>query len=243
MIRTEKEQNPKYPRSPRGRRRKSQVFIIGAIIATIYVITIAMTLHQFQTYPRVDTQREELWTLSHVYVNIKHEIRVVMTVLLASYTQDGVESWKLEQVLDHIEHYCKEQGISAQIQLIHPLIIKNGTSRTNGLLRAYANISTTIHMILRTEHVLLEDKRFLKLSYTAIIHSAPPNFNAELWTITEQNIKTPVERATIHLIDTASLDRISVDTYHNGTYYSYTASEADKAEICFESGVLFKIFL
>lgn len=242
MTRKEKEQDSKNPRYPRGRRRKSQVFIIGAIIATIYVITIAMTLHQLQTYPDDDT-REELWTLSHVYVNIKHEIRVAMTVFLAAYTQNGMGNGQSGQILDLIEEYCKEQGISAQIQLIHPLTIKNGTSRTNGLLRAYANISTTIHMILRTEHIRFEDKRFLMISYTAIIRSTPPKFHAELWTITEQNIKIPVDQATIHLIDRASLERISVNTFHNGTYYSYTDSRAYKAEIWFESGVLFRILL
>ncbi len=242
MTQKEKKHVSKNPRGSRGRRRKSQVFIIGAIIATIYVITIAMTLHQLQTYPEDDT-REELWTLSHVYANIKHEVRVAMTVFLAAYTQNGMENRQSGQILEHIEEYCKEQRISAKIQLINPLTIKNGTNRTNGLLRAYANISTTIHMILQTEHIRLEDKRFLMISYTANIRRTPPKFHAELWTITEQNIKIPVDQATIYLIDRESLERISVNTFHNGTYYSYTDKGAYKAEIWFDSGVLFKIFL
>ncbi|MFQ6123657.1 MAG: hypothetical protein ACE5R6_03500 [Candidatus Heimdallarchaeota archaeon] len=242
MIRKEKEQNTKKPRRSRRRRRKSQIFIIGAIIATIYVITIAMTLQQLQTCPRNDT-REELWTLSHVYVNIKHEIRVAMTVFLAAYTQNGLESRQSEQILEHIKQYCKEQGISAQIQLIYPLTIKNGTSRTNGLLRTYANISTTIHLILRTEQIRIEDERFLQIAYMVIIRSAPPKFRAELWMITEQNIKIPVEQATVNLIDKESLERIPVETFHNGTYYSHTDTRSYEAEIWFDTGVLFKIFL
>jgi len=230
----------------RRRKRKSQVFLIGAIIATIYVITIAMTLHQLQTQP-VDDTHEELWTLSHVYVNIKHELRTAMTMFLAAYTKNGADKGQLGQIfeqiaLPQIERYCEQQGISAQLQPIQPLTIQNGTSRTNGLLKAYANVSTTIHMTLRTEHTRLEDERFLKIAYILVIRNAPPRFRAELWTITEQNVKNPFERATVQLINMESQERTTADTFHNGTYYAHTASRVDKIEVLFDTDVFFVIF-
>ena len=242
MTRMKKPRKNRNSRRNDGRRRKAQVFLIGAIIATVYVITIAITLHQLQTYPE-DSPREEFWTLSHVYVNIRQEIRVAMTKLLATYTQTGASpNDQLGQLFELLELYCEQQGISTQIRLIHPITVQNGTIWTNGLLRAYANISATIRMTFRTDYTRLEDERLLKIAYMAIIRSAPPRFRVELWVTIEQNVQIPVERATVHLIDMKSQERIPVNTFHNGTYYSYTDSRPNKAEILFETGILFVIF-
>jgi len=229
------------------KRRTSQVFLIGAIIATIYVILIATTLNQLQVHP-VDDAQEEVWTLSHVYINIKQELRTVMTILLVNYSTNGVEISQLEQIFEQytlstIERYCEQHGISAQLRLIQPLTIQNDTYINNGNLKAYANVSTTIHITLQTEHAKIEDERVLKISYMADIRNIEPMIWVDLSSIMEQNVKTPIDTAIVHLINLESQEQIIANTFHNGTYYANPSITIDKIEIQFETGILLVIFI
>ena len=235
-----------YIRS-KSKRRKSQVFLIGAIIATIYVIIIATTLNQLQVQP-VDDAQEEVWTLSHAYKNIKQELRTAMIILLANYTTNDADNSHLQQIFEQhtlipIERYCEQHGISARLRLIQPLTILNDTYITDGSLKAYINVSTTIHITLQTEHAKIEDERVLMISYMADIRTIEPIFQVDLYTIINQNDKTPKDTATVHLINLDSQEQIIANTFHNGTYYANPSIIIDKIEIQFETGILFVIFL
>ena len=215
-------------------RRKSQVFLIGAIIATIYVILIATTLNQLHVQP-VDDAQEEVWTLSHVYINIKQELRTAMTILLANFSTNGIDNSQLEQIFEQttlstIERYCEQQGISAQLRLIQPLTIQIETYINDGNLKVYANASTTIQITLQTDHAKIEDERVLKISYMADIRNIEPMIWIDLSTIMGQNVKTPIDTAIVHLINLESQEQIIANTFHNGTYYANPSITIDKIE-------------
>jgi len=235
--------NQIIPRINKG--KKAQVFLLAAIIATVYVITIALTIHQLQIRP-VDGTHEELQTLSHVYENIKQELHTAMTMLLAAYTKNEADLSQLRQIfetttLSSIERYCEHNEISAQLQPTQPLTIHNGSQRSNGLVTSHTNISTQIDMILQTEHIKLEEERRFQITYITEIRSAPPEFRVDLWTTTEQNVREPVEQATVQLVNGEALERIELETFHNGTYYVHSTIKPGRIEIFFETGVFFEI--